>query len=117
MCFLISDFLFSPDKKAIGKLNFRHELIPVRINDPGELDIAAAGRVYLQDPESGILMEANLNSPGLRAAHARALQTHRVEWTRIFAQLGIDMVDLLTTDNFTPSLRQLFSHRSRLFTH
>lgn len=116
MCFLISDFLALPDKRAIGKLNFRHELIPVRLNDPGELDLpAAAGRVCIQDPESGLLMEAHLSSPGLRAAHARALQAHRVEWTRTFAQLGIDSLDLLTHDDFIPSLRQLFARRSRLF--
>lgn len=115
MCFLMSDFLAPPDKRAIGKLNFRHELIPIRINDPAELDLPAAGRVYLQDAETGRLMEANLNSPGLRAAHARAMQAHRVEWARLFTQLGIDSLDLLTRDDFIPPLRQLFARRSRLF--
>lgn len=115
MCFLISDFLASPDKRAVGKLNFRHELIPVRLSDPGELGLPAAGRVCIQDPESGLLMEANLASQGLRAAHARALQAHRVEWSRAFAQLGIDSLDLLTHDDFIPPLRQLFARRSRLF--
>jgi len=117
MCFLLSDFLEKPDKQAIGKLNFRHELIPARINDPAELDLPAAGRVFLQDPESGEMAAADLRSPALRSAHARAMQAHRVEWNRVFAQLGIDALDLLTTEDFIPSLRKLFARRSRLFAH
>lgn len=117
MCFLISDFLSQPDKKAIGKLNFRHELIPVRINDPAELVLPPAGNVCLQDAESGEMMEANLSHPALRAAHARAIQAHRAEWSRVFTQQGIDFLDLLTTDDFIPILRKLFARRSKLFAH
>ena len=45
MVFLISDFLAAVDKQAIGKLNFRHELIPVRVNDPADnvLSVRALG--------------------------------------------------------------------------
>ena len=114
MVFLISDFLTQPDKKAIGKLNFRHELIPVRVNDPAELQLPEAGRVCLRDPESGAMYTANL-SPALRAEHRRAMEEHRREWGRVFTQLGIDSLDLLTTQEFIPPLRQLFNRRSRLF--
>lgn len=115
MVFLISDFLAEPDKQAIGRLNFRHELIPVRINDPAELELPAVGRVSFLDPESGELLEGNLSDAALRTAHARAMQAHRVAWSRLFQQLGIDSLDLLTTSDFIPSLRRLFHRRSRLF--
>lgn len=114
---LISDFLTPPDKQAVGKLHFRHELIPVRLADPAELELPAAGAVRLLDPESGALMEADLNDPALREFHRRAVSAHRAEWSRIFAQLGIDALDLLTTQDFIPALRALFNRRSRLFTH
>lgn len=115
MVFLISDFLTEPDKRAIGRLNFRHELIPVRVNDPAELELPAAGLVSFLDPESGALLEGNLSDAALRSAHAKALQAHRLAWSRLFQQLGIDMLDLLTTSDFIPSLRRLFNRRSRLF--
>lgn len=114
MCFLISDFLSSPDKQAIGKLNFRHELIPVRVNDPYELELPATGRFYAQDPESGeqYLVSA---TPALRAAHSKAMKTHAIEWERTFTQLGVDFLSLMTNQDFVAELRKLFARRSRMF--
>ena len=43
------------------------------------------------------------------------MEEHRREWGRVFTQLGIDSLDLLTTQEFIPPLRQLFNRRSRLF--
>ena len=117
MVFLISDFLAEADKQAIGKLNFRHELIPVRLSDPAELELPAAGRICFRDPESGELFEGDLSDKQLRQTHAKAVQAHRVEWQRIFNQLGIDSLDLLTTQDFIPALRKMFNRRSRLFAH
>lgn len=117
MVFLISDFLTPPDKEAIGKLNFRHELVPVRLTDPAELELPEAGYIRFRDPETGELFEADLRDRELRQAHARAVQAHRAEWKRVFTQLGIDALDLQTNDNFIPQLRALFNRRSRLFTH
>lgn len=117
MVFLISDFLTPPDKEAIGKLNFRHELVPVRLADPAELELPEAGYIRFLDPETGELFEGDLRDRELRQAHARAVQAHRAEWKRVFTQLGIDALDLQTNDNFIPQLRALFNRRSRLFTH
>ncbi|MBR1981171.1 MAG: DUF58 domain-containing protein [Akkermansia sp.] len=117
MVFLISDFLTATDKQAIGKLNFRHELIPVRINDPAELELPPAGRICFRDPESGELLVGDLSDSQLRQAHTKAMQAHRVEWQRVFNQLGIDSLDLLTTHEFIPALRKLFNRRSRIFAH
>ncbi len=114
--FLVSDFLGTPDRRAIGKLAFRHELIPVRVNDPAELELPEAGRVYLRDPESGELMEADLGDPALRTAHARALAHHREAWDKLFTQQGIDTLSLATQADFILPLRKLFARRSRTFT-
>ncbi|MDO5472762.1 MAG: DUF58 domain-containing protein [Akkermansia sp.] len=115
MCFLMSDFLTKADKQAVGKLNFRHELIPVRINDPYELELPEAGRLYVQDPESGEQYEVNASSLALRTAHSNAMRAHMLEWDRTFTQLGIDSLSLLTHQNFVTDLRKLFNRRSRLF--
>ncbi len=114
--FLMSDFLGKADQQAIGKLAFRHELIPVRVNDPAELELPDAGFVYLRDPESGELVEADLGDEGLRAAHARLLAAHRQDWDKCFAQLGVDALSLTTTADFIAPMRKLFARRSRHFT-
>jgi uncharacterized protein (DUF58 family) len=117
MVFLISDFLSEVDKQAIGKLNFRHELIPVRVQDPAEIELPPAGRICFRDPETGELFEGDLSDKLLRQQHAKAMQAHRVEWQRVFNQLGIDSLDLLTTQDFIPALRKMFNRRSRVFAH
>lgn len=114
---LISDFLNAPDEQAIGKLHFRHELVPVRVADPAELSLPAAGSVRLRDPESGELFEADLSDRALRETHEHAVSAHRAAWSSIFTRLGIDALDLRTTQDFIPALRALFARRSRLFTH
>lgn len=113
---MLSDFLMPPDKEAIGQLNFRHELIPIRLADPTELRLPEAGAVRFRDPESGELWEGDLGDPKLIENHARAVQAHRAEWQRVFSQLGIDALDLLTTRDFIPELRALFARRSRYLT-
>ncbi len=114
--FLMSDFLCEPDQRAIGRLAFRHELIPVRLNDPAELRLPEAGRVFLRDPESGELMEANLADATLRDAHAEALAAQHREWDKIFTQQGVDSLRLTTQQDFIAPLRALFARRSRTFT-
>ncbi len=114
--FLVSDFLGKVDQQAVGKLAFRHELIPVRVNDPAELELPDAGFIYLRDPESGELMEADLSDRDLRSAHARALADHRREWDKCFTQLGVDALSLTTRSDFIPPMRKLFARRSRTFT-
>ena len=116
MCFLISDFMMPADKQAIGKLNFRHELIPLRVADVMELELPQdAGTVCIQDPESGTPYHVNLSSPAVRKAYTRAMLAHRAEWEGIFTQLGIDMRDLRTDADFGPALRALFTRRSSHF--
>ena len=113
--FLMSDFLQEPDKKAIGQLNFRHELIPIRINDPYELELPEVGRFYVQDPESGEQYIAPAATTALRTAHSKAMKAHMVEWDRTFNQLGIDHLSLQTNHDFITELRKLFARRSRMF--
>ncbi len=112
---MLSDFLIAPDKEAIGRLNFRHELIPVRVNDALELNLPAAGRIHALDPESGEQLCADLNSSSLRAEHAQCVRAHYAEWDKIFDRLAIDRLELLTHVDFMPRLRALFKRRSRLF--
>lgn len=117
MLFMISDFWQKPDLRALGKLNFRHELIPIRITDPAELELPDAGRVILRDAESGHSMNLNLSRPEIRAAHAQTIQAHRAIWEKDFNKLGLGYLDLTVGEDFMPKLRQLFARRSRQFAH
>ncbi|MCC8020914.1 MAG: DUF58 domain-containing protein [Akkermansia sp.] len=115
LLFLISDFLMEADKSALGRLAFRHELIPVRVADSRELELPEAGRVVLRDPEGGAPLQIDLRRPELIEAHRRAVTAHREAWERDIRRLGLDFVDLHTHQDFIPPLRGMFARRSRLF--
>ncbi|MBR4311637.1 MAG: DUF58 domain-containing protein, partial [Akkermansia sp.] len=118
MCFMISDFMMPADKQSIGKLNFRHELIPLRIADALELELPEdAGSVCIQDPESGTPYHVHMSDPAIRTAYTKAMVAHRSQWESVFSQLGIDMKDLRTDADFVPALRALFTGRSSHFAH
>lgn len=112
---MISDFWCEHNKAALGQLNFKHDFIPIRIADPMELHLPDAGRVILKDPESGKEMFLNLDRQEVRETHAQSVHQHRETWTQDFRRLGIDFLDLQTSDNFMPPLRALFAGRSRRF--
>ena len=88
------------NKAALGQLNFKHDFVPIRIADPMELHLPDAGRVILKDPETGKSMFLNLARQDVREAHANVVHLHREKWTQDFRRLGIDFLDLQTTDNF-----------------
>lgn len=117
MVMFISDFQMPPDRVALGKLAFKHELIPVRLQDPQEAALPDAGRVIIRDPETGRPMYFNLSKPDVRAAHEHAVANHRAAWKKEFTRLGLDFLDLNTREPFITPLKALFTRRSRQFTH
>lgn len=117
MVIFISDFLMEPDRIALGKLSFKHELIPIRVQDPVEIKLPDAGRVIIRDPETNHPMYFNLSKPDVIAAHAHALKQHRDKWKKEFNRLGLDFLDLSNREPFITPLKALFARRSRKFTH
>ncbi len=115
MVVMISDFWYKPNKAALGQINFKHDFIPIRIADPLELHLPDVGRIILKDPESGRPMFLNVSRQDVRDAHADSTHRHRELWAQDFRRLGIDYLDLKTTDNFMPALKNLFARRSRKF--
>ncbi len=115
MVFMISDFLSEPDKKALGRLDFRHELIPVRIADPCEMQLPRGGLVSFRDPESGEQWVGDLNDESLLREYNSAIAQQRDAWESCLTQLGIDFLDLQTHQDFIVPFKQLFQRRSRHF--
>lgn len=116
MVVFMSDFLMPTDRLALGKLSFKHELIPIRIQDPMETALPDAGRVIIRDPETNHPMYFNLSRPDVLAAHTHAMTNHRNNWKKEFTRLGLDFLDLSNREPFLTPLKALFTRRSRHFT-
>lgn len=115
MVVMISDFWSAPDTSALGKINFKHELIPVRIADPLELQLPEVGSIVLCDPETNEQFLVATQDDALRTRHHNLAHSHRESWAKEFKRLGIDYLDLSTTEPYLPALKSLFGRRSRKF--
>lgn len=114
---MISDFLFPADKVSLGKLNFKHEVLCMRVNDPAELYLPSAGNVLLQDAESGQIIQVNLNNEDVRHHYAQAMREQVQSWTNVCNQLGIDHLELSTDIDCITPLQRLFHTRTKRFSH
>lgn len=110
---LLSDFLFALDNVSLGKMHFKHEVLPLRIHDPAELILPMAGNVVLKDPETNQLLQVNLNNRAMMNEYARSMQIHRADWQGKFNQFGMDTLSLSTEDDYISSLSGLFRKKTQ----
>jgi uncharacterized protein (DUF58 family) len=111
--FLLSDFQTPVIARELSVTARRHDLIAVPIVDPAEEALPNVGRVWLEDAESGELLEINTADKSVRAAYENAVEKHRSEWRREFRRRRIDAISLRTNEDYVPALRNFFRARER----
>jgi len=97
ICFLISDFLAAPAfAKPLRIANRRHDMIAVTITDPRETEMPRVGYLELEDEETGERLLVNTNDAGAAELFRQWIRKDREERKRLFASLGIDVIDVRT---------------------
>lgn len=118
VCFLVSDFLGAPAARpalatALARAARRHDIVGLRVTDPGESALpAVGGALAMDDPESG----AGTVFAGGRAAAARYAAAYgeaRTATDRLFRAAGCDLVDVSTTESALTALERFFRQRRR----
>jgi uncharacterized protein (DUF58 family) len=102
---VISDFR---DQRAwerpLGSLRIRHAVFAIEIIDPRELELPAAGRLALVDPETGARIEVDTSQRRVRERFAALERQRRATVARELRRLRIDHVTLSTDQDW---LREL----------
>ena len=111
--FLISDFLASDYDKALRIVARRHDMVPVVLSDPFEVDFPALGLVDLEDAETGQRWLVDTSDPRVRGRFRQLMETRRDERTRIFRKLQLDHVELKAGEDYAGALQRFFRARSR----
>jgi len=111
--FLISDFLAEGYEQPLRLVGRKHDLVPVVIADPLELEFPRLGLVDMEDPETGERFVVDTSDPAIRGRFARAMQARREERTRLFKKLELDHVELSTGDDHAQALVRFFRARAR----
>ena len=104
VAFVLSDFLEEaepgggepgvPFERALRVAARKHDVVPVRLEDALDAALPAAGLAWLEDPETGEVLRADLLDPGVRARFAAAARGEDERLRRLFARLDLDPVSV-----------------------
>ena len=120
----VSDFLFgeaSGDdddvardfETALRLVARRHDLVTVQIADPRELELASAGLVLLEDPETGVRAWVDAGSRRVRKAFGALAHRHEAQVRERSRRIGADHLFVRTDRPYIHDLVQLFHRRER----
>lgn len=122
---LISDFVDAvPEDSADAARAFehalkvvrrRHDLIPIRVEDPLELELPALGLVALEDLELlGLGGDSFLDLSPRRARHYRQrVEAERARLDQLLRKLSLDSMSIRCGENWQQPLVNFFARRAR----
>ena len=116
IAFLVSDFqqpLTRGLERALTALAARHDVVPVALTDPAELEIPDVGLIQVRDPETGALVVFNAGNNERREAFQRAVEEERNAIRRAFRRLGLDAIELRTGEPVSTAILSFFRRRER----
>ena len=117
--FLVSDFLlddksdssFAADARRFSR---EHDLIPIRVTDPGAATLPNVGLLALADPETGIRRVLNTSDKLVRQDYAESRSGQRAAIDKLFRQLQTDVVEVTSTEDYVLPLIRFFRRRERV---
>ena len=117
--FLVSDFLLDEEsdpafERAARLVKRDHDLVPIRLTDPGGMELPNVGLLALMDPETGERLIVDTGSARKRRAYADAKRAQRERMTALFRELTLDTVEVGTTEDYVPALIHFFRQRERV---
>ena len=113
LVFMISDFICDDFGDKARASSVKHDLVAVQVVDPAELELPRAGRLRLEDPETGEQFNVNTSSPAVRAAYEKNRREWQLGLDRDLRKLGIDRVEISTDPDasYLPAIHALFKKR------
>ena len=111
--FLISDFLTRDYERALRLVHKRHDLIPICIADPREMELPDVGLIMLRDLESGEHALVDTGSAAVRRAYRERREAAARARARLFRSLGIDVIDVSTREAYIHPLMRFFRLREK----
>ena len=112
--FLVSDFMTSGYRSALGRLARKHDVIAVQLVDPRERELPAAGLMTLRDPESGAWRYVDTGSEPVRSGFRDQMAEFDADLERGLRERGADHIRLLTDRPYAEPLLAFFRRRERM---
>lgn len=111
IAFVISDFMDDGFEKALKIANRKHDLVALRIYDPGEQEIPNMGMVPMRDNETDKLTWINTGSAAVRTNFKAKALEHESKLQDLFRRSGVDHANIATNESYIQPLMTLFKRR------
>jgi uncharacterized protein (DUF58 family) len=117
VAFVVSDFLLPQGGPVVDRsmraVSRKHELIQVRISDPGEFALPATGIVTVRDLESGRRVRLDAGHGRTRRLYAEQRAAAHQAVADQFKAAGMDCVEISTATSAADALARYFRYRER----
>ncbi len=113
IAFVISDFFADGWERSLALASAKHDVIPVTLVDPRDLELPDIGLVTFEDLESGEDVVVDTSNARVRAHYAHAMKELGAARRQVFGKLGVDAVEVRTDGSFVKPLADLFARRAR----
>lgn len=116
--FVLSDFHPGPEGAeamvaALGQLNARHDVACIHLVDERTRELPDAGRITLEDTETGELVEVNTHDASVRAQYATQATERLTAIETALRRAQIDTLRLVSTVRPAPALARFLENRKR----
>ncbi len=109
--FLISDFLAEGYERPLQVAKRRHDLIPIAITDPRELELPKVRYIDLLDTETGELVTVDTSSAAFRREYQRRAMKGADERQKLFKKVKADSMELVTGRSYIEPMTRFFRAR------
>lgn len=110
--FLLSDFIDDDFEQPLKIAMARHDVVALRVKDPAEMVLPDLGLLEVVDAETGEVALVDSSSAKVRQAFAARRQRQLHDAERRLRQLGCDLIDLSTDEDYIAPLISFFRARS-----
>jgi uncharacterized protein (DUF58 family) len=112
---VVSDF-HMPDaswEASLRPLAAKHDVVAAEVRDPREDELPDAGRICLQDPETGEQRVVNTSDPAVRRRYAEAVAARDEELARLLRKNGVERIQVRLDEDYAPAMKAYFRARRR----
>ena len=106
-----SDPVFVHDARRFSR---EHDLVPIRLSDPGLATLPDVGLLSLADPETGLRHVVNTSHERVRRQYAERRAAKRSAMDTLFRQLRLDVIEVSSAEDYVLPLIAFFRRRERV---
>ncbi|HHS50201.1 MAG TPA: DUF58 domain-containing protein [candidate division Zixibacteria bacterium] len=112
IAFMISDFIGEGYEKAMAVTAKKHDLVPIVITDPRELEMPGIGLVEMEDAETGTTVLIDTSDPQLRSKFGLNVSEAQLKREKVFKSIGVDKIDIRIDKPYIDELIAFFKKRA-----